>query len=130
MEHIEGNELTVIACGLPAHPSLEATRKLNAEGRSVGVIDVATVKPLDGKAVLRAARRSRILMTADEHNIPGGLGSAVAESVADEGCGVQLVRHGIHDECSLIAPPTHLYAHHKLDAAGIEEIARSALAKI
>lgn len=130
IEHIEGEELTIIACGLPVHPALEAARKLNAEGRSVGVIDMATVKPLDREAVLRAAGRSRILMTAEEHNILGGLGSAVAEVLADEGCGVKLVRHGIHDEYSLIAPPTHLYAHYKLDGAGIEEVARGALAKI
>lgn len=130
IEHIEGHELTIIACGLPVHPSLEAARKLNAEGRSVGVIDMATVKPLDREAVLRAAGRSKILMTAEEHNVLGGLGSAVAEVLADEGCGVKLVRHGIQDEYSLIAPPTHLYAHYKLDAAGIEEVARSALSRI
>lgn len=130
IEHIEGRELTIIACGLPVHPALEAARKLNAEGRSVGVVDMATVKPLDREAVLRAAGRSRILMTAEEHNVLGGLGSAVAEVLADEGCGVKLVRHGIHDEYSLIAPPTHLYAHYKLDAAGIEEVARGALARI
>jgi len=130
IEHIEGHELTIIACGLPVHSSLEAARKLNAEGRSIGVIDMATVKPLDREAVLRAAGRSKILMTAEEHNVLGGLGSAVAEVLADEGCGVKLVRHGIHDEYSLIAPPTHLYAHYKLDAAGIEEVARSALSKV
>ena len=130
IEHMAGEELTIIACGLPVHPALAAARKLNAEGRSVGVIDMATVKPLDREAVLRAARRSKVLMTAEEHNVLGGLGSAVAEVLADEGCGVRLVRHGIHDEYSLIAPPTHLYAHYKLDAAGIEEVARTALAKV
>lgn len=130
IEHMAGEELTIIACGLPVHPALAAARKLNTEGRSVGVIDMATVKPLDREAVLRAARRSKVLMTAEEHNVLGGLGSAVAEVLADEGCGVRLVRHGIHDEYSLIAPPTHLYAHYKLDAAGIEEVARTALAKV
>ena len=130
IEHMQGDELTIIACGLPVHPALEAASKLNAEGRSVGVIDMATVKPLDREAVLRAAGRSKILMTAEEHNVLGGLGSAVAEVLADEGCGIKLVRHGIHDEYSLIAPPTHLYAHYKLDAAGMEEVARAALARI
>lgn len=130
VEHLAGEELTIIACGLPVHPALEAARKLNAEGRSVGVIDMATVKPLDREAVLRAAARSKILMTAEEHNVLGGLGSVVAEVLADEGCGVRLVRHGIHDEYSLIAPPTHLYAHYRLDAVGIEAVAREALARI
>lgn len=127
IEHMQGEELTIIACGLPVHPSLEAARKLNAAGRSVGVIDMATVKPIDREAILRAAQRSKILMTAEEHNVIGGLGAAVAEVLADEGAGVKLVRHGIYDEYSLIAPPLHLYTHYKLDAAGIEEIALRAL---
>lgn len=130
IEHIEGEELTIIACGLPVHPALTAARSLNATGRSVGVIDMATVKPLDRAAVLRAAARSTVLMTAEEHNVIGGLGAAVAEVLADEGCGVPLLRHGIYDEYSLIAPPLHLYAHYKLDAAGLEEMALKALKKV
>lgn len=130
IQHMKGEELTIIACGLPVHSALEAARSLNAAGRSVGVIDMATIKPLDREAVLMAARQCKVLMTAEEHNVIGGLGAAVAEVLTDEGCGVPLVRHGIHDEYSLIAPPNHLYAHYKLDAKGIEEVARSALARI
>uniref|UniRef100_UPI0005BDA1AD transketolase C-terminal domain-containing protein n=1 Tax=Cupriavidus sp. WS TaxID=1312922 RepID=UPI0005BDA1AD len=99
-----------------------------AAGHSVGMIDMATVKPLDRDAVLRAAARSRVLMTVEEHNVLGGLGGAVAEVLADVGAGVRLVRHGILDEYSLIAPPTHLYAHYKLDADGIEQLAREVMA--
>jgi len=127
IEHGAGEELTIIACGLPVHPAIEAARQLNAAGRSVGVIDMATIKPLDREAVLRAAGRSRMLMTIEEHNVLGGLGSAVAEVLADEGCGVKLFRHGIRDEYSLIAPPTHLYAYYKLDAPGIEQVASALL---
>jgi len=122
-EHIEGEELTIIACGITVHPALAAARKMNAEGRSVGVIDMASIKPIDRDAILRAAARSKRMMTVEEHNVLGGLGAAVAEVLADEGVGIKLKRHGIYDEYSLIAPPTHLYAHYKLDAAGIEEVA-------
>ena len=66
-------------------------------------------------------------MTVEEHNVLGGLGAAVAEVLADEGVGVRLVRHGIYDEYSLIAPPTHLYAHYRLDSAGIESVARDVM---
>jgi transketolase len=66
-------------------------------------------------------------MTVEEHNVVGGLGSAVAEVLCDEGKGVKLKRHGIYDEFSLIAPPTHLYEHYKLDAAGIREVAEEFL---
>ena len=129
ISHMEGEELTIIACGLPVHPALEAARKLNAAGHSVGMIDMPTIKPLDREAILCAAQRSKALMTVGEHNVLGGLGSAVAEVLADEGCGVPLRRHGIYDEYSLIAPPTHLYAHYRLDAAGIEEVALEVLRK-
>ncbi|WP_454726646.1 MULTISPECIES: transketolase family protein [Cupriavidus] len=128
IEHQQGEELTLIATGSCVHPTLEAARRLAAAGRSVGMIDMATVKPLDRDAVLRAAARSRVLMTVEEHNVLGGLGGAVAEVLADVGAGVRLVRHGILDEYSLIAPPTHLYAHYKLDADGVEQLAREVMA--
>lgn len=126
-EHLRGEELTIIACGITVHAAIEAATALNAAGRSVGVIDMASIKPLDRDAILEAAERSRRIMTVEEHNVLGGLGAAVAEVLADEGAGVKLRRHGIYDEYSLIAPPTHLYAHYKLDAAGIRSVAEEVL---
>lgn len=126
--HHTGDELTIIACGTMVSPALKATEALRAAGRSVGLIDMHTVKPLDRDAVLAAARRSKALMTVEEHNVLGGLGGAVAEVLADEGGGPKLRRHGILDTYSLIAPPTHLYQHYRLDAAGIEAVAREAMA--
>ncbi|KAA0969438.1 transketolase [Aureimonas fodinaquatilis] len=125
--HSIGEELTIIACGITVHAALEAAAAMNAAGRSVGVIDMASIKPLDRDAVLQAAEASRCLMTVEEHNVMGGLGSAVAEVLTDEGKGVRLKRHGIYDEYALIAPPTHLYAHYKLDGAGIREVAEGFL---
>lgn len=125
--HSVGQDLTLIACGITLHASLAAATALNAAGYSVGVIDMPTIKPLDRTAVLEAAAGCSLLMTAEEHNVLGGLGSAVAEVLADEGTGVRLHRHGIHDEYSLIAPPNALYAHYRLDASGIEQVAREQL---
>ncbi|WP_296736720.1 transketolase C-terminal domain-containing protein [Mesorhizobium sp.] len=127
-EHLKGEELTIIACGMAVHGALDAARAMNAEGRSVGVIDMASIKPLDRDAILDAASRSKKIMTVEEHNVLGGLGSAVAEVLSDEGLGVKLKRHGIYDEYSLIAPPTHLYAHYKLDGAGIRSVAEAFIA--
>lgn len=124
IEHAVGEELTIIACGLPVHPSVQVARKLKAEGRSIGVIDMVTVKPIDRDAILAAAARSKVILTIEEHNILGGLGAAVAEVLAEEGSPARLVRHGIRDEYALIAPPTHLYAHYRLDQAGIETVVR------
>lgn len=127
IEHMEGEDLTIIACGITVHSAIQAAKVMRKDGLSVGVIDMATIKPLDRDAVLAAADRSKIMMTVEEHNIMGGLGSAVAEVLADEGCGVRLARHGIYDEYSLIAPPAHLYSHYRLDGAGVEQAAREAI---
>ena len=127
--HERGEDLTLIACGTMLHPALQAMQALRASGRSVGLIDMHTVKPLDREAVIEAARRSKLLMTIEEHNVLGGLGGAVAEALADLGGAPRLLRHGINDEYSLIAPPTHLYQHYRLDAAGIEAVARNAMAQ-
>ncbi|MCV3210858.1 transketolase [Mesorhizobium sp. YC-39] len=126
--HGIGSDLTIIACGMPVHPAKAAMEALNGKGHSVGLIDMHTIKPLDRAAVVAAARKSRIVLTVEEHNVLGGLGGAVAEVMAEEGGGARLVRHGIKDEFSLIAPPTHLYRHYQLDAAGIESVAQSLLA--
>jgi transketolase len=126
--HHEGEDLTIIACGTMVYPTLKAVTALRAEGRSIGFIDMHTIKPLDREAVIATAKRSKRLLTVEEHNVLGGLGSAVAEVLADMGGAPRLIRHGIMDTYSLIAPPTHLYAHYRLDAAGIEAVAREALA--
>jgi transketolase len=125
--HLDGSDLVIIACGSTVHPALQAARSLNAKGHSVGMIDMATVKPLDRDAILDAAAGTRLILTVEEHNVLGGLGGAVAEVIAGEGLPVRVERHGLHDEYSLIAPPTHLYAHYRLDAAGIEQVAAALL---
>lgn len=127
--HGFGEDLTIIACGIAVHGALEAAAAMNATGRSVGVIDMASVKPLDREAILEAAEKSRTrkLMTVEEHNVLGGLGSAVAEVLSDEGLGLKLKRHGIYDEFALISPPAALYAHYKLDGPGIRDVAETFL---
>ena len=125
--HYGGDELTLIATGSLLHPALEAVNALRTDGRSVGLIDMHTIKPLDAEAVLRAASSSRSIMTVEEHNVLGGLGGAVAEVVASEGLSTPVHRHGIDDTFSLIGPPTHLHAHYALDACGIERKARGLL---
>jgi transketolase len=122
--HAIGKDITIIACGYTVHGAKAAMEALNAEGHSVGLIDMHTIKPLDIEAVLEASRNSRVVLTVEEHNILGGLGGAVAEVMAENPAKARLVRHGIMDEYSLIAPPTHLYRHYKLDGPGIEEVAR------
>lgn len=125
--HAIGKDLTIIACGMAVHGAKAAMEALNAAGHSVGLIDMHTIKPLDTDAVLEAANASTTILTVEEHNILGGLGSAVAEILAENPGKSRLRRHGIMDEYALIAPPTHLYRHYKLDADGIRSIAEGLL---
>jgi transketolase len=117
--HDPGADMTIVATGSMVFPSLEAARQLRADGYSVGVLDVHTVKPLDQDAILDVAGSSRILMTVEEHSILGGLGGAVAELLMESGAGVRFHRHGIRDEYSLIGAPHPLYHHYRLDGEGI-----------
>lgn len=124
----EGRDLTIITTGSQVHASLAAADRLIAEGRGVRVLDMHTIKPLDLDAVKAAAAETGAILTVEEHNVIGGLGSAVAEVLAG-GPAIPFHRHGIHDEFSLIGPPAALYAHYGLDADGITRIAREFLAK-
>jgi transketolase len=83
-----------------------------------------TVKPLDDGEILAAARETGALLTVEEHNVTGGLGSAVAETLAEAGAGVPFRRHGVPDEHVVIGPPAALYNRYRLDAPGIESVAR------
>jgi transketolase len=129
IRHGEGTDVTVIATGSMLAPSLQAAEVLRAEGVDVGVIDMHTIKPLDRDAILDAAARTDLLVTVEEHNVLGGLGGAVAEVLAEAGTGVRLVRHGINDVYSLIGPPKSLYEHYRLDAGGVAEVLREAVAE-
>lgn len=124
----DGGHLTIIATGSEVHPSLEAAEILGAEGVSARVVDMFTVSPLDREAVLDAARRTGAVLTVEEGNVTGGLGSAVAECLADAGLAVPFRRHGVPDEHVPVGPPAALYAHYRLDGPGIADVARELIA--
>jgi len=79
----QGNDVAIIATGNMVEPALEAAAALAREGVRARVLDCHTIKPLDVEAVLRAARETRGIVTAEDHSVIGGLGSAVAEVVAE-----------------------------------------------
>ncbi len=92
----EGKDITIVATGYMVHLALEAREILAAEGISVRVINIATIKPLDTELIVAAARETGAIITAEEHSIIGGLGSAVAEAVC-EACPVPVSRIGVPD---------------------------------
>ncbi|MGL4804457.1 MAG: transketolase family protein [Cetobacterium sp.] len=79
----EGTDVTILATGLMTVRALEAAEKLQTEGVSVRVVNVGTIKPLDGETVLKAAQETKFIVTAEEHSVIGGLGSAVSEFLSE-----------------------------------------------
>jgi transketolase len=81
---LDGVDATIIACGLMVYEALVAAKKLSKEnGLSVGVLDAYSIKPIDAQAIIRASKESGYIVTAEEHNIMGGLGGAIAEILSE-----------------------------------------------
>ena len=117
----DGTDITVIACGRTVLSALEASKIAKQEGLSVRVLDMHTIKPLDVDAVLRAVLETRRIITVEDHNVIGGLGSAVADVIAMSGKGCVLKKLGLQDEFSIVGYPEDLLHHHKIDTDGIIE---------
>ena len=122
----EGTDVTVIAAGMMVQEAVKASDALKAEGVSVRVIDMHTIKPLDEEIVLKAARETGAIVTSEEANIIGGLGSAVCECVAS-GCPVPVVRHGVQDEFGRSGAAKEVLAAYGLTAEGIIRSVRQVL---
>jgi transketolase len=120
-----GHDLTIIATGSEVHAALDAAEMLSREyGIEARVTDMHTISPLDKTEIRAAAAETGAILTVEEHNITGGLGSAVAEVLVE--CDrIPFVRHGVPDEFALIGPPAALYEHYGLDSAGIAKQARA-----
>ena len=114
----EGKDVAIIAAGLPLASAMEAAEKLAAEGIEARVIDMHTIKPLDEETVLRAAKEIGKIVTVEEHSIIGGLGSAVAEVLAEQ-CPAKLKRVGIYDRYTESGPAEALIHHYGLDGEGV-----------
>ena len=124
----EGTDVTVIATGLMVNEALEAAKLLEAEGISVEVINMHTIKPLDKAAVVAAAKKTGCIVTAEEHNIIGGLGDAVCDAVCEE-YPVPVVKVGVEDTFGKSGPAVELLHIFGLDAANIVEKAKIAISK-
>jgi len=115
----EGSDVTIVASGMLVPAALVAAATLEQHGLSVGVVNSPSIKPLDSDTILNAARGSRLILTAENHSIIGGLGSAVAEAIAEAGLAVPLRRIGIADTFAESGSREHLFAKYDLDIAAI-----------
>jgi transketolase len=124
----DGKDVTLIACGLMVHEALKAAELLEAEGVKARVLNMASVKPIDQAAVLSAAKETAAIITAEEHSIVGGLGSAVAEVLAEHP-GAPLTRIGVQDSFGESGKPAELLEKYGLTAANIAAAAKKAIGK-
>ena len=123
----DGADVTLVAVGLMVQMALQAAETLAGEGIDARVIDMHTLKPLDTEILLQAARETGCLVTSEEANVLGGLGSAVAEYLASA-CPVPVVRHGVEDEFGRSGAAQKVLEAYRLTPEGIAEKVRQALA--
>lgn len=124
----EGTDVTIIANGLMVPEALEAKKLLAEEGISARVINIHTIKPIDKDIIVKAAKETGAIVTAEEHSIIGGLGSAVAEVLAEE-CPVPLKRVGIEDVFGRSGKPAQLLEMYGLTAKNIAAKTKEVLNK-
>ncbi len=116
----EGKDVTIIASGLTVATALEAAEKLEADGISAEVINIHTIKPLDEELVAASAKKTGRVVTAEEHSVIGGLGSAVCDCLCEK-CPTPVLKIGVQDVFGESGPANALIEKFGLDGKGIYE---------
>lgn len=122
----DGNDVTVIACGSLVYEALVAAENLSGDGINVSVVNCHTVKPIDEKAIIKAAKETGAIVTAEEHQVHGGLGSAVAEVVAANSP-VPMEYVALIDRFGESGEPNELMHKFGLDSTGIIKAVKKVL---
>jgi len=118
----DGTDLTIMAHGFTVYESLMAAKMLEERHNiSVAVVDMHSIKPIDEKAIEYWAKNTNAIITVEEHQVIGGLGSAVAEVIAEKNIHVPFKRHGIYDRFCESGKAKDLLHKYKLDRDGITE---------
>lgn len=124
----EGKDVTIIAAGFMVHLAIEASAMLKEEGIFAEVIDMHTIKPIDRELIIKSAQKTGAIVTAEEHNIIGGLGGAVAEVLCEE-YPVPMVRVGIKDVFGQSGKPMELVNFYGISSKDIVAGTKQAIAK-
>lgn len=122
----DGSDVTIVATGLMVNEAIEASKMLESEGISARVVNIHTIKPLDKELICRCAKETGVIVTAEEHSVIGGLGSAVAETVT-ECCPVPVIKVGVNDEYGYSGPAVELLKKFGLSAENIAEKTKEAV---
>ena len=122
----EGNDVAIIGTGIMVEAALEAKEELAKEGINARVINIHTIKPIDEELIIKAAKETGVIVTAEEHSIIGGLGSAVAEVVSEK-CPVPVLRVGVKDTFGESGKPNELLEKYGLTSNDIVNKVKKAL---
>lgn len=125
---VDGKDVSLVGTGQMVHACLEAAKILRKEGISAEVVNMSTIKPLDTATLGKTISRTGCVVTAEEHSIIGGLGSAVAEYISEEGF-VPLTRIGTRDTFGESGTPEELFKKYGLTAEDVASAARKSMAK-
>jgi transketolase len=123
----DGGDLTIAVCGVPTFMAIEASERLAAEGTSVDLLEVSSIKPIDARALEESARKTGRVLTVEEHTVNGGMGSAVAE-VLGSSAPVPVQRIGIEDRFAESGDYMPLLAKNGISTDRILERARAMIA--
>lgn len=115
----EGTDVTVIACGLMVGTAIEAAKIVEPKGISVRVVDMFTIKPIDADLIKKCAAETGAIVTAEEHNVIGGLGGAVSEVLVQNDCKVPVELVGVKDTHCESGPYAELLKKYGLDAESL-----------
>ena len=115
----DGKDATIIATGSGVYNSLQAALHLQEKGMDVAVVDMHTIKPIDKDAIIKAAKTTGTIITVEDHNVLGGLGSIVADVLMEAGVPARLKKIGVQDEFISLGYPEEIYPYLGFDAAGI-----------
>lgn len=124
----DGNDATIIACGIMVNEAVLAHEALKEEGINARVINMSTIKPIDRDLIIKAAEETKAIVTAEEHSIIGGLGSAVSEVVGEE-CPVIVKKVGVKDTFGESGTPAELLKKYGLTAEEIVNAVKDAVSK-
>jgi transketolase len=126
---VEGTDVTIIACGLMVGEAMKAETELKKQGVSVRVIDMFTIKPIDSELVIESAKKTGAIVTAENHNIIGGLGDAVSDVLIKENCLVPMKKVGVEDEFGSVGSQDYLQDYYGLTAEEIIKAVNEVLEK-
>ena len=126
VELVKGNDVTIMASGATVHHAVRAAEILKKEGINAAVVNIHTIKPIDSESILKYAESTGHIVTVEDHNIIGGLGSTVAEVIASYGVG-KLTRHGLKDVFGESGTYSDLYRKYQFDSEGIVSVVKKTL---